>query len=90
MYPLGVYWNEIKTKRLKVFRVVTLSSTITDSHRFEATYHLHLKVCHSRCVRSITERCSMYISVYTYSHEKNNITISNNIYKIQLHVSALM
>ena len=28
----------------------------------------------------ITQSCSMYISIYTYSHEHNNITISSNIY----------
>ena len=27
----------------------------------------------------ITQSCSVYISIYTYSHEHNNITISSNI-----------
>ena len=39
----------------------------------------YLKVCHSRCVGSITQSCSVYISVYTYSHEHNNITVSSDI-----------
>ena len=90
-YPLGVSWNELKTKRLQVFRVVRLSSIIIDSHRFEAKYYLHLNVCHPRCVRSLIQSCSMYISIYIYTdgHENNNITISSNIYKMRLHVSAL-
>ena len=38
-----------------------------------------LKVCHPCCVRSITQSFSVYIPIYTYSHEHNNITISSNI-----------
>ena len=38
-----------------------------------------LKVCHPRCVRSITQSCSVYISIYTYSNEHNSIAVSNNI-----------
>ena len=40
---------------------------------------LNLKVCHSRCAGSIIQSCSVYISIYTYSHEHNNITISSDI-----------
>jgi len=36
-------------------------------------------VCHLRCVRSTIQSCSVYISIYTYSHEHNNIAISSNI-----------
>jgi len=43
------------------------------------TRHTGLKVCHPRCVRSIIQNCSVFISIYTYSHEHNNITISSNI-----------
>jgi len=39
----------------------------------------NLKVCHPRCVRSIIQSCSVYVSIYTYSHKHNNITISSNI-----------
>jgi len=28
----------------------------------------NLKVCHPRCVRSVIKSCSLYISIYTYSH----------------------
>ena len=38
-----------------------------------------LKVCHPHCVRSIIQNCSVYISIYTYSHEQHNITISSDI-----------
>ena len=44
----------------------------------------NLKVCHLRCVRSIIQSRSVYISLYTYSHKHNNITL-----KIRLHVLAL-
>jgi len=37
----------------------------------------------------IIQICSVCISVYTYSHDHNNVTISSDIYNIQLHVSAL-
>ena len=40
------------------------------------------------CIWTIIQSCSVYISIHTYSHEHNNITISSNIH-IQLHVSAL-
>jgi len=43
------------------------------------TQEKDLKVCHLHCVRSIIQSCSVYISIYTYSHEHNNITISSNI-----------
>jgi len=39
----------------------------------------NLKACHPRCVRSITQSCSVCISIYTYSHEHNNITVSSDI-----------
>ena len=39
----------------------------------------NLMVCHPRCGRSIVRRCSVYISVYTYSHEHNYITVSSDI-----------
>jgi len=38
-----------------------------------------LKMCHSRYVRSVIQSCSVCISVYTYSHEHNNIKISSDI-----------
>jgi len=38
-----------------------------------------LKVCHPRCVRSIIQSCSVYISICAYSHEHNNITFSSHI-----------
>jgi len=38
-----------------------------------------LKVCHPRCVRSVIQSCSVYISIYTYSHEHNDITISKKV-----------
>ena len=46
-----------------------------------------LKVCHPRCVRSIIQNCSVYISIYTVM----NTTILQlvAIYNIQLHVLAL-
>ena len=37
------------------------------------------EVWHPCCVRSITQSCSVYISIYTYSHELNSITIGSNI-----------
>jgi len=40
---------------------------------------VNLKVCHPRCVWSLTQSCSVYISIYTYSHEHNNITVSSDI-----------
>jgi len=49
-------------------------------------------MCHPHCVRSIIKSCSVYVSIYTYGHEHNNITITLQlveIYSIQLHVSAL-
>ena len=39
----------------------------------------NLKVCHPCCVRSIIQGSSFYISIYTHSHEYNNIVISSNI-----------
>ena len=50
--------------------------------------HLNLKVCHPRCVRSITQSCSVYISIYTYSHDTTILQLVS-IYDTQLHVSAL-
>ena len=38
-----------------------------------------LKLCHPRCVRLIIQSRSLYLSIYTYSHEHNNVTISSNI-----------
>ena len=38
-----------------------------------------VKVCHPRCVRSIIQSCSVYISIYTYSHEHNSIIISKKV-----------
>ena len=53
-----------------------------------AVLFFNLKVCHLRFGRSIIQSCSACISIYTYSHEQDNVTsCSNN--KIQLHVSAL-
>ena len=54
-----------------------------------APKYTHLKVCHPRCVRSITQSCSVYI--YLYIHTVMNTTILKlvAIYNIQLHVSAL-
>jgi len=50
----------------------------------------NLKVCHPRCVRSIIQSSSVYISIYTYSHETQQLyIISSDIYNMQLHVSAL-
>jgi len=40
---------------------------------------MNLKVCHPRCVRSIKQSCSVYISIYTDSHEHNNISVSSDI-----------
>jgi len=37
----------------------------------------NLKVCHPHCVTSITQSCSVYIPIYTYSH-KHNIYIATN------------
>ena len=37
-------------------------------------------MCHNRSVRSITQSCSVCISIYTYSHEHNNITVSSEIW----------
>ena len=33
----------------------------------------NLKVWHPRCVRSIIQSCSVYISIYTYSHETQQL-----------------
>ena len=52
----------------KVTVVVTAESLMWD-----------LKLCHPRCVRSIIQSCGVYISIYIYSHEHNNMTISSNI-----------
>jgi hypothetical protein len=49
----------------------------------------YLKVWHPRCVRSITQTCSVYISIYTCSHETQQLLLLVAIYNIQLHVSAL-
>ena len=39
-----------------------------------------LKVWHPRCVRSIMQSCSVYISIYIYSHETQQLyIISSNI-----------
>ena len=35
----------------------------------------NLKVCHPRCVRSVIQSCSLYISIYTYSHETQQLYI---------------
>ena len=35
----------------------------------------NLKVWHPRCVRSIIQSCSVYISIYTYSHETQQLYI---------------
>jgi len=37
VYPLVVSRNELKTKRLQVFRIIRVSSIIIDSQRFETT-----------------------------------------------------
>jgi len=34
---------------------------------------LFRKVCHPRCVWSIIQSCSVYMSIYTYSYEHNNV-----------------
>jgi len=47
-------------------------------------YIFNLTECYPRCVRSITQSCSVYISIYTYSHEHNNITISSDIQCVPL------
>ena len=44
------------------------------------TWPRDLMVCHPCCVRSVIKSCSVYISIYTYSHEHNNITITSNIW----------
>ena len=42
----------------------------------------NLKLCHHRCTRSILKSCSVYTSIYTYSHEHDNITIISVICRI--------
>jgi len=36
-----------------------------------------------------TQSCTVHISIHTYSHEHNNITVGSDIYNTQLHVSTL-
>ena len=51
---------------------------------------VHLNAWHPSCVRSIIQSCSVYISIYAYSHETQQLyMISSDIYDMQLHVSAL-
>ena len=33
----------------------------------------YLKVCHPHCVRSVLQSFSVYISIYTYSHETQHL-----------------
>ena len=50
---------------------------------FSRTYNRnpdrHLEVWHPRCVRSVIQSCSVYISIYNYSHEHNSIIISSDV-----------
>jgi len=47
--------------------------------RVDQKYLKSLTVCHPHCVRSIIQSSSVYISIYAYSHEHNNITVSSDI-----------
>ena len=58
--------------------VFVISSPMAN-HNCKIQQIVNLKVCHPRCVGSIIQSYSMYLSIYTYSHEHNNITISSDI-----------
>ena len=47
----------------------------------------NLKMWHPRCVRSIIQSCSVYISIYTYSHETQQLYIIS-IYRY-IHTTTL-
>jgi len=50
----------------------TSLSLLSDRH------HFYLKVRHPRCVRSVIQSCSVYISIYTYSHETQQSYITSS------------
>ena len=43
--------------------------------RVDQKYLKSLKVCYPHCVRSIIQSCSVCVSIHTYSHEHNSITV---------------
>ena len=48
-----------------------------------------LEMCHPRCVRSVIQCCSVYISIYIHTVMSTTILLLLTIYRIQLHVAAL-
>ena len=49
----------------------------------------NLKMCHPRCVMSVTQSCSVYKSIYIHTVMNTTLLHVVAIYNVQLHVSAL-
>ena len=67
-YVRGRFWGEERRS----------GDEVCDKQKDEVSV-LNFKVCHPNCVRSGIQSCIVYISIYTYSHEHNNITFSGDI-----------
>ena len=70
-------YKQFNFQRAVFLKKVEFSGSVKMLCLTQSTYPL--KVWHPRCVRSIIQSCSVYISIYTYSHEHNNIIISSDI-----------